>query len=544
MNFRLGLLCSLFVLSLLFICPPKIAAIVDPLASPNNIYGIHVIDGNDLEDAAALVNSSGGEWGYITIVITDNDLNIEKWQTVFDRLRSLKLIPLVRIATHSEKGMWVAPGPADVGKWVHFLNSLNWVIKNRYVILFNEPNHAKEWGGKIDPAGYAQVASVFAAGLKGASDDFFILPAGFDAVAPNGSQTMEMTNFFKRMYKQDNEVFKIFDGWTSHSYPNPAFSGKVSDIGKSSVKGYAWELNYLSGFGLDKGLPVFITETGWVRKTQEDEEKIALKIVNAYKNVWNDSRIVAVTPFVLNYPSDPFDQFSWKKPNSDEFYPQYERVVQLEKVSGQPVQVDTFELDKRAIPDELIASSDEEFVITLKNTGQAIWDAENYRLEVSGDFGKGNSWVSQIIPTKPYSEVSLKVILRTPKEAGEKKIVFTLKKGDLMVGESIEKILKVIPPPSLVFEVRNILGAKLSGDDFSLYLSKDGQVKYRVENVSVEKGLGRVDGLYNVLPGQMYAFSLERKSHLLTSVKNVLVSGENYVRFPNLGLLALFYLIR
>lgn len=62
----------------------------------NNKFGIHIMDEHDLVDAANLVNSNGGEWGYVTIVIRDDQLNRDRWQSVFNQMRRLKLIPIVR----------------------------------------------------------------------------------------------------------------------------------------------------------------------------------------------------------------------------------------------------------------------------------------------------------------------------------------------------------------------------------------------------------------------------------------------------------------
>ena len=87
------------ILLLVLISAVRAQAIYDPLSQPNNRFGIHIIDENDLQDAANLVNSSGGDWGYVKIVIREDDRNLEKWQAIFDRMRKMHLIPLVRLAT-------------------------------------------------------------------------------------------------------------------------------------------------------------------------------------------------------------------------------------------------------------------------------------------------------------------------------------------------------------------------------------------------------------------------------------------------------------
>src|SRR3989344_8206089 len=170
--------------------PHPAEAVVDPRQVPNNRFGIHILEPEDLPAAARLVNGNGGDWGYVTLVIRQNDLNREKWQAVFDEMRRRHLIPIVRLATVAEKSYWVKPRIADVNRWVEWLNSLNWVIQNRYVILFNEPNQAKEWGNEINPREYALIAQEFHNQLKAVSADFFILPAGLDTAAPNSTGTM------------------------------------------------------------------------------------------------------------------------------------------------------------------------------------------------------------------------------------------------------------------------------------------------------------------------------------------------------------------
>ena len=48
---------------LIVLLPAHVAAAYDPLSVPNNRFGIHIVDPNDVADAAKLVNSSKGDWG-------------------------------------------------------------------------------------------------------------------------------------------------------------------------------------------------------------------------------------------------------------------------------------------------------------------------------------------------------------------------------------------------------------------------------------------------------------------------------------------------
>ena len=99
---------------MLFFTSP-IFATENPLETPNNKFGIHlaVPTDEDLEAAGQLANSSGGDWGYVTLVIQENDRNTEKWQGIFDRLRRLHLIPIIRLATGPQGDMWRKPEPSE-----------------------------------------------------------------------------------------------------------------------------------------------------------------------------------------------------------------------------------------------------------------------------------------------------------------------------------------------------------------------------------------------------------------------------------------------
>src|SRR4030042_2489042 len=100
-------------------------AIENPLSPPNNIFGIHIFDESDLEDASILLNSSGGDWGYVTVVVREDERDVNRWQKVFDRMRLYHLIPIIRIATHQENDGWAKPSFDDIENWNLFLNSLN-----------------------------------------------------------------------------------------------------------------------------------------------------------------------------------------------------------------------------------------------------------------------------------------------------------------------------------------------------------------------------------------------------------------------------------
>jgi len=374
-------------------------AITDPLGVNNNKYGIHIFSEKDLVNAEELVNSSGGDWGYVTFVITEGERDHDRWQSVFDEMRRDHLIPIVRIATKADGGTWQIPKGDEINNWIAFLNSLNWVTQNRYVIIGNEPNHASEWGGKIDPEGYGTYLVEFSQKLKSGSPDFFVLPAALDASAKNISGTMDETRYLSLMFKSNPQVFDSIDGWNSHSYPNPDFSGNETDSGRGTIKTYDWENTYLKTLGFEKDLPVFITETGWSVKSLNEDE-IGQKLTYAFNNVWNDPRIVAVTPFILDYPQAPFGILSWQKSDKS-FYSFYAKVQSLPKIKGEPVQLESGQIVAAFAQPIVPEGSDYLGAILAKNTGQSIWNSNTNSIKSdSGDLNLQSFSFNDIEPMR------------------------------------------------------------------------------------------------------------------------------------------------
>jgi hypothetical protein len=365
-----------------FISSSSVSAIVDPNDVPNNKFGIHIFSEKDLQSAASLVNSGGGDWGYVTFVITEGERDHDRWQKVFDQMRRLHLIPIVRLATKAEGSSWNAPQEAEINNWVGFLNSLNWVTQNRYVVINNEPNHAGEWGGRVDPAGYAKYLKQFSQKLKVASPDFFVLPAGLDPSSINSSSSMTENRFLSQMMSEEPNIFDYIDGWTSHAYPNVSIDIFYRELGI-----------------IGKNLPVFITETGWPNN-KYSEDQISSNLTRAFTNTWNDPKVVAVTPFILDYTNPPFDVYSWKKADGF-FYNFYSDIQKATKTRGTPKQIESGQIYAAFAQPVIITGMDFVGAILAKNTGQTIWTQGSISIgDESGDFTLKTSSMRDIEPTK------------------------------------------------------------------------------------------------------------------------------------------------
>jgi hypothetical protein len=392
------LLISLLILSFIFSFPNQIYA-----QSENNKFGIHILNESELTEAASLVNSNGGDWGYVTIVIREDERDSVRWQKVFDELRRKHLIPIVRTATSQTSTNWTKPDLGSIPSWVSFFNSLNWVTKDRLITIGNEPNHAKEWGGVVNPKEYADFYYAFSKELENSNQDYVVMPAGFDASAPNDSTHMSEDSFIKWMIATNSNVFEYTDAWASHSYPNPNFSGSAKDTGRGTVKTYEWELSLLAELGVTKELPVYITETGWAHSGSGDSSyksttKIAEEIEYAFTNVWNDGQVRAVTPFILSYKDAPFDIFSWKDTNGKP-HTFYEKVMSMAKPKGAPVRIQSADVLSEIVP-EFIEVEDKKFAIAqVKNTGQSIWERKEQHRVTLGD------GTATILPPNPFRDI-------------------------------------------------------------------------------------------------------------------------------------------
>lgn len=326
----------------------RIYAVSNPGRVPNNKFGIHVLFPEELDLAAKLVNTSGGDWGYVTIPISSRDKDLLKWQKFMDEAKRLHLIPIIRLATYPVSDYWLKPTIFDPLDWANFLDSLDWPTKNRYVVVYNEPNRAQEWENDLNPEDYAKQLSWTIEALKNVNSDFFVINAGFDAAAPTNHVLMDEFQYLVRMNQSVPVIFKKIDGWTSHSYPNPNFSSSPSDTHRASIVGYKRELEFLkNNFGVAE-LPVFITETGWQQETLP-EKLVVNHYLTAFTQIWTDKNLIAVTPFLLTAGDGPFKKFSFTNERGEPGEV-YKKIIQIPKIAGNPEKPIESSSDSSSVP--------------------------------------------------------------------------------------------------------------------------------------------------------------------------------------------------
>lgn len=323
----------------------SVYAVENPLGVPNNKVGIHILFPEEIDQASSLINTNGGDWGYVTIPIQAIDKNLLKWQAFMDRAKTLHVIPIIRIATEGDyfnTKVWRKPTGEDVLDFANFLNSLTWPTKNKYVIVFNEVNRGDEWGGSPNPSEYANILEYAGVVFKNKDADFFIISAGLDSAAPTTlGMYMNSISFLDQMLAFSKTTFTNVDGIASHPYPNPGFRQPPSLSGKLGTASFLFEKEYIKQIS-GKDLPVFITETGW-NADIITQEKAAEYYNVAFTTVWDNPAVVAITPFLLRAELGPFQGFSFIRQNLETYV--FQAVKNLSKTKGQPVILQTQQIE-------------------------------------------------------------------------------------------------------------------------------------------------------------------------------------------------------
>ncbi len=323
---------AILILVLFLILPAKVLAIYDPLSVPNNRLGVHLLEPAEIEKAAGLVNSSGGDWGYVTIPIRANDRDLAKWIKFMEEARKLHIIPILRIASFPVGDHWMAPNEYDLIDFANFLDQLPWPTQNRYVVVYNEPNHKNEWGGFVYPEEYAKVLDRAVDIFHKTNANFFVISAGFDSSAPNSSDSLNEYVYMQIMDSAVPEIFSKIDGFSSHSYGNPGFASPPNIYSPVSIANYRFEGGVLASYGV--GNPkIFITEAGW--RWDLIGQTGSQRYLNQAFDLWQDANIVAITPFVLFAQTGPFAGFSFTDANG-QLKVAGQILKDTTKIAGQP----------------------------------------------------------------------------------------------------------------------------------------------------------------------------------------------------------------
>src|SRR4030042_2853816 len=180
------------------------------LANDRNIFGLHLTQTSDISSASKIINSTGGNWGYATLVIRTDQLNHQAWQEFFNDCRKYHIIPIIRLATILDGQVWKVPSISDIDNLANFLSSLNWPGYPQYIILFNEINHASEWGGAVDIKSYTDLSLYTINKFKSLSPNFFLLGAGLDLASPEKAPDFKSAaSVYQEIYLYKPDYFQL-----------------------------------------------------------------------------------------------------------------------------------------------------------------------------------------------------------------------------------------------------------------------------------------------------------------------------------------------
>jgi len=309
-NYQLKILCISLIFALLFLASGFVFKRVEAQTLNSQVLGMHILHPDEINQFRQIYKDEA--WRFVTIPLTLNDVgNYGEWQKFFDQAYQLKVIPIIRLSTRFDTSLnaWQIPSRKDIVSLANFLSSLNWHQDEKFVIVFNEVNHAAEWGGKIDPLLYGGVLKFTSNWFRSEGKNYKILPAAMDLAANNSKETREAFSYLKSLYDFNQDIFDKIDYWNSHSYPNPEFSASPVRTGQNSIRGFTYELNWLKN-KTGKDFDVFITETGWA-SSYLTNYYLDDYYLYALQHIWSDSRVKAVTPFLMKGSPGPFASFSF-----------------------------------------------------------------------------------------------------------------------------------------------------------------------------------------------------------------------------------------
>lgn len=323
------------------------------LSNRNNIVGLNVARLKQplyIWAASDLVNANGGDWGYITVVWTiedRQDRNAEyNLQMFLDRCFEFHLQPIIRLATKFEgkkletlpgekptrpneqgaEGSWARPDWDEPAKWRAYFETGTWPSRQAWIVVGNEPNLGREWGGAVDSADYARYLDHFLDVFQGASR-FDVVAGALDISNTTALPVMQDAfEFLDGMEAAVPGIFERLPAWASNPY-------KQLNRGRSvrfTHRAYEAELDHIG-----REMPVLITEAGHLDTGDDDE--IARFYQEAFTDWMADPKVIAATPLFWHPDRNDFWMFELDKRGAFlHKSPTYELMRRLPRVAGSP----------------------------------------------------------------------------------------------------------------------------------------------------------------------------------------------------------------
>jgi hypothetical protein len=342
---------------------------------PNNIVGLNVARLHQpiyVWATSDVVNANGGDWGYITVVWTMQDREDRmaeyNFQMFLDRCFEHHVQPIIRVATKFEakreptvpgqpavkpnpqgaEGTWMRPDWDEPKKWLDFFERGRWPTRHAWIIVGNEPNLGREWGGEVDAAGYARYLDHFLDVFAGAPR-FDVVSGALDISNTTALPVMQdALEFLDQMGATVPGLFERLPAWASNPYSVPGQGPGA----RYTHLAYEAELDRIG-----REMPVIITEAGHLQTG--DEQEIARFYAQAFRDWMADPKVVAATPLFWHPDRNDFWMFELDRRGAFvSKSPTYELLRRLPRIAGSAEYEVTIQNTARTTPyEEAVAAA-------------------------------------------------------------------------------------------------------------------------------------------------------------------------------------------
>lgn len=123
---------------------------------------------------------------------------------IVDQVEQHGLKLIVRISQDPDRPFWAGNPPENAGHFADFLAAVASRYRGRIEAyqIWNEPNLAREWGGKRpDPAGYARMLKMAYSAIKAIDPNALVVTAGMAPTGTDSEIAMPDIKFYDLMYQ-------------------------------------------------------------------------------------------------------------------------------------------------------------------------------------------------------------------------------------------------------------------------------------------------------------------------------------------------------
>lgn len=309
-----------------------------PLKTWAYFPGAHLLQTYELQSYSEFAPNDGARFVVIPYSLEDRE-RAQQWVDFMNLANDKKITPILRLTTRfsPEQNAWITPNREEIVSLIDAIDQLPWPSGPRRVIVFNEVNHAAEWGGRIDPQEFATLAKFAAQWLQTEQNEYMVLTPALDLAASHSLSAQNPTAdafwYWEAILTHEPDFLTSFDAWNSHSYPNPGFRSSPDRTERNSLRGFEHELAFVKQHDA-RDWPVYITETGW----NADEVRPNL-LANWYEKaaqIWQHPQVVMVAPFLWQGSPGPFAGFSLYDQNAQQLTAQGQAWLSAVKTAQKP----------------------------------------------------------------------------------------------------------------------------------------------------------------------------------------------------------------